>query len=295
MLTLMKRIFFLVSLSLALADTTPYLEPLVFQPDARIFLIHNLLTPDECQHIIRRAHPLLERSTVVDGQGGGILDSIRTSSGAFLARRSDEVINKLNNRLALLTQIPVANHEDLQILRYLPGQHYLPHNDWFYTQVEKSEQNGFQRVATVLIYLNSYGDKEDYVGGETIFPNLPEGNHQQNWTDVSACTKGKLAVRPKRGDAVLFYSLNSYGKEMSSSLHGSCDVIFGTKYSAPTWMRQAPFHPSSLATEGPFVCLNKHAACDEWSHAGECIANKHFMSSECALACGYCPPSLALV
>lgn len=46
-----------------------WVEPLVLETDARVFIIHNLLTPDECDHIIKRAEPMLTRSTVVDGAG----------------------------------------------------------------------------------------------------------------------------------------------------------------------------------------------------------------------------------
>ena len=52
----------------------------------------------------------------------------------------------------------------MQILKYEKDQHYHPHNDWFHTAPEKSEENGKQRWITILHYLNNYG--EDYTGGE---------------------------------------------------------------------------------------------------------------------------------
>jgi prolyl 4-hydroxylase len=230
-----------------------WVEPLVIETDARVFLIHNLLTPEECDHIIQRAEPLLQRSTVVDGKGGGVIDPIRNSAGTFLHRRSDRVISKLNDRISKITRLPVSHQEDTQVLRYRPGEHYLPHvshacvficlcllicltlcgfsiqTDWFSTPVEKSAANGKQRFATILTYLNSYG--EDYTGGETIMPLLPETQAQKNWTNVTSCTAGKLAVRPKKGSAIYFYNMNENNQELTSAMHGSCDVIDGIKYS----------------------------------------------------------------
>ena len=86
-----------------------WVEPLVLETDARVFMIHDLLTHDECEHIIQRADPLLQRSTVVDGAGGGKVDPIRNSAGTFLNRRSDPVISKLNDRLSHITRMPVSH------------------------------------------------------------------------------------------------------------------------------------------------------------------------------------------
>jgi prolyl 4-hydroxylase len=202
----------------------------------RIFLIKNFLTADECDHVIRVATPQLQRSTVVDGHGGGVVDPIRNSAGMFIRRRNDEVITRIENRLANLTMLPVAHQEDMQVLRYEPGQHYLPHTDFFSTPIEKSEANGLQRIATILMYLNQYGT--DFEGGETIFPLVGESPQQATWDNVSKCTKGNLAVRPSKGDAVLFWSLKPDGSEDPGSTHGSCDVTRGVKFSAPIWLRQ---------------------------------------------------------
>lgn len=55
------------------------------------------------------------------------------------------------------------NGEDIQVLRYEPGQKYDPHYDYFVDKVNAAR--GGHRVATVLMYLT---DVEK--GGETVFP-----------------------------------------------------------------------------------------------------------------------------
>ena len=87
--------------------------PLSWEP--RIFLLlKNLLTEEECDHIVRIATPQLQRSTVVDGHGGGRVDPIRNSAGTFLRRRSDPVVSAVEKRLANITMLPVVHQEDMQ-------------------------------------------------------------------------------------------------------------------------------------------------------------------------------------
>lgn len=55
------------------------------------------------------------------------------------------------------------NGEDMQVLRYEPGQKYDAHYDYFVDKVNIAR--GGHRIATVLMYLS------DVVkGGETVFP-----------------------------------------------------------------------------------------------------------------------------
>lgn len=213
-----------------------------------------------------------------DHKGVGELHPIRNSQGMFLNRRMDSVMSRINARLSLLTHLPVDHQEDMQILKYEVDQHYHPHTDWFdpSTPEEMGDENGKQRWITVLHYLNSHG--EDYTGGETIFPLSPEGAHQKGWTHINNCTEGRLAVRPKKGDAVMFYAMSTTFDTSMGSTHGSCDVKSGTKYSAPVWMRQTAFHPADLPPDGPVPCVDKDAThCPGWKTSGECASTAQSM------------------
>ena len=54
-----------------------------------------------------RARSRLVKSTVVDSVSGKSVDSrVRTSSGTFLARGEDEVVRRIEKRIALVTMIP---------------------------------------------------------------------------------------------------------------------------------------------------------------------------------------------
>jgi len=126
------------NVALAIAEPDPQVLPLSWE-SPRIFLIKNFLSEDECDHVMRIATPQLTRSTVVDGHGGGVVDPIRNSAGMFVRRRSDSIITRIENRLANISMLPVSHQEDPQVLRYEPGQHYLPHTGAFLCYVSRNQ------------------------------------------------------------------------------------------------------------------------------------------------------------
>ncbi|KAL0424903.1 UNVERIFIED_CONTAM: putative prolyl 4-hydroxylase 10 [Sesamum radiatum] len=207
-----------------------WVEVISWEP--RAFVFHNFLSKEECEYLISIASPHMEKSTVVDSETGKSKDSrVRTSSGTFLARGRDKIVQRIEKRIADFTFLPVEHGEGLQILHYEVGQKYEPHYDYFLD--EFNTQNGGQRVATVLMYLS---DVEE--GGETVFP-AAKGNFSSVpwWNELSECGKGGLSVKPKMGDALLFWSMKPDATLDPSSLHGGCPVIKGNKWSSTKWIR----------------------------------------------------------
>ncbi|XP_050380187.1 probable prolyl 4-hydroxylase 10 [Argentina anserina] len=207
-----------------------WVEVISWEP--RAFVYHNFLTQQECNYLIDLAKPHMEKSTVVDSETGKSKDSrVRTSSGTFLARGRDKIIRNIEKKIANFTFLPVEHGEGLQVLHYEVGQKYEPHFDYF--QDEFNTKNGGQRIATVLMYLS---DVEE--GGETVFPNA-KGNISSVpwWDELSECGKKGLSVKPKMGDALLFWSMNPDATLDPSSLHGGCPVIRGNKWSSTKWIR----------------------------------------------------------
>jgi prolyl 4-hydroxylase len=188
--------------------------------DPNIVVIGDFLSPEECDDLIEGAKPRMARSlTVATKTGGEELNADRTSNGMFYIRSENELIARVERRLANLCNWPLENGEGLQILHYRPGAEYKPHYDYF----DPSEpgtptilRRGGQRVATIIMYLH-----EPTKGGGTTFP------------DVS------LEVAPKRGNAVFF----SYNRPhpASKSLHGGAPVIEGEKWIATKWLREGKF------------------------------------------------------
>jgi len=168
----------------------------------RAFLYHGFLSEAECDHMVAMSTAGLHKSGVVDAEtGGSLISDIRTSSGAFLGRRADATIAAIEARIAIWSQIPEDHGEAMQVLRYELGQEYRAHYDYFFHK--GGEANN--RVATVLLYLS---DVEE--GGETVFPNtaVPPGREG----DWSPCGKQGIAVKAKKGNALLFWSMKVGGE-----------------------------------------------------------------------------------
>ncbi|CAN6902918.1 unnamed protein product [Brassica oleracea var. botrytis] len=204
-------------------------EILSWEP--RAFLYHGFLSKEECEYLISLAKPYMVKSTVVDSQTGKSKDSrVRTSSGTFLRRGRDKVIKTIEKRIADYTFIPADHGEGLQVLHYEEGQKYEPHYDYFVD--EFNTKNGGQRMATMLMYLS---DVEE--GGETVFPAANMNFSSVPWyNELSECGKKGLSVKPRMGDALLFWSMRPDATLDPSSLHGGCPVIRGNKWSSTKWM-----------------------------------------------------------
>jgi len=186
----------------------------------RVVVFGELLSIDECEQLIELAKPRLARSlTVATKTGGEEINADRTSNGMFFQRGENELVQRIEQRIARLVRWPEENGEGLQILHYGPGAEYKPHYDYF-DPVEPGTptilKRGGQRVGTLVMYL---GEPEK--GGGTVFPDV------------------NLEIAPKRGNAVFF----SYERPHPStkSLHGGAPVLAGEKWIATKWLRERRF------------------------------------------------------
>ncbi|KAK7270032.1 hypothetical protein RIF29_22892 [Crotalaria pallida] len=206
-----------------------YVKPEVLSWSPRIILLHNFLSMEECDYLRAVALPRLKVSTVVDPKTGkGIKSGVRTSHGMFL--RHDEskypMVQAIEKRISIYSQIPVEHGELLQILRYEKNQFYKPHHDYFSDTFNL--KRGGQRVATMLMYLT-----DNVEGGETYFPRAGSGDCSCGGKILQG-----LSVKPTKGNAVLFWSMGLNGQSDPNTLHGACEVLSGEKWSAVKWMRQ---------------------------------------------------------
>ncbi len=195
-------------------------EVLMAMGSPRVVLFGNLLSPEECDAIIAAARPRMARSlTVATRTGGDEVNDDRTSDGMFFQRGENDVVTRLEERIARLVEWPIENGEGLQVLHYRPGAEYKPHYDYFDPAEPGTAtilKRGGQRVATLVIYLN-----DPARGGGTTFPDV------------------HMEIGPRRGNAVFF----SYERPHPSTrtLHGGAPVIEGEKWIATKWLREREF------------------------------------------------------
>jgi prolyl 4-hydroxylase len=186
----------------------------------RVVVFGDLLSDEECEALIALAKPRLARSlTVATKTGGEEVNEDRTSNGMFFQRGENELVQRIEARIARLVNWPEENGEGLQVLHYRPGAEYKPHYDYFDPAEPGTPtilQRGGQRVATLVMYL-----AEPEQGGGTTFPDV------------------NLEVAPKRGHGVFF----SYERPHPSTrtLHGGAPVLAGEKWIATKWLREQRF------------------------------------------------------
>ncbi len=295
----------------AIAAQPAQIEQLSWAP--RAYLYRHFMTRAECEHFITAATPSMAKSTVVDSATGKSVDSqIRTSSGTFLRRNHDEVVSDVERRIAEFSMVPVENGEGVQILRYEKGQKYEAHYDYFHDRFNADPAKGGQRVATLLMYLTDVeeGGEVRRGGGldararalsaerraraQTVFPSSQDKPHagaaggEDGW---SSCAQRGVAVKPRQGDALLFFSLDLEQRLDTASLHAGCPVIRGVKWSATKWMHVGSFGAEATRRKG---CADYHDSCAEWARAGECTRNAAYMTGsdgsagECLKSCNKC-------
>ena len=191
----------------------------------RPIILRGLLSPELCQRIMERSIDHLQLSATVGGRNSTIRNSLQ-----YWLDRDDPEIQQIYNLISEMYQIPIENGEDLQVVRYKPGQYYNEHHDACCdggTSCSDFLKKGGNRVLTVLIYLN-----DQFSDGETNFPNL-------NW-------KGRVAP----GDAILFHTLASNNQCHPHALHAGMPVTSGEKWVCNLWFRERMIRPVTVRSSG---------------------------------------------
>uniref|UniRef100_A0A7S3JU52 Fe2OG dioxygenase domain-containing protein n=1 Tax=Aureoumbra lagunensis TaxID=44058 RepID=A0A7S3JU52_9STRA len=258
----------------------------------RLFGVEGFLSPTEADALIDEAlaindeeHKLMRSST---GASGYNPSKMRTSENAWL-QMSEPAIS-LKQRAFGLLGFPVYNEkmaDGLQILRYNISKAYIAHHDYLSrpSNIEPEAMDPFvggaNRLATLFLYLS---DVED--GGQTVFPDVTKEQifhdhdiratyfetRQLSSSQLSTLRESagifdpkswefsmvqdcysKLAVRPKKARAILYYSQFPTGKLDPLSKHGGCPVLNGTKWAANLWLwnKEPPFTSSRFQKTPP--------------------------------------------
>lgn len=172
-----------------------------------ILILENVLSSTECEALIDLAKDRMQRAKIGKSH---VVSDIRTNSSMFFEECENELIHKIETRVADLMNIPISHAEPLQILHYNVGDQYQSHFDYF-----TSGNVVNNRISTLVMYLN---DVEE--GGETHFPAL------------------HFSVTPKKGSAVYFEYFYTDNTLNSLTLHAGNPVAVGEKWVATQWMRR---------------------------------------------------------
>ena len=174
--------------------------------------------------------------------------------------RSDEVVNRVNDRISELSFIPKHYGEPLHVMYYERGQYFKGHLD----SGDQPRRARNSRIATCYIYLSDAA-----VGGETYFPLAKKASGgrdsvpracagldmievDQHAADIGSAQADFLSsieaelpslgvtVRPKKGRAVLWWNKAEDGEVDWRSRHIGCPVVEGEKWGAVRWIHHRP-------------------------------------------------------
>lgn len=196
----------------------PQIRYEVLNLNPEIVRAYDAISKKEAYKLYNLALPQLRPSTTgVDNKGR--VSKFRVAQTAWLEASEHPLVASIEQRLFHFFGLSFDSPcEPLQVVNYKFGGHYGPHYDS--SRVETTEpgtlyeQDGDDRAATVLIYLNHVGE-----GGMTVFPKL------------------NLTVEPVEGSAVVWFNIDDHGFTDSRLSHAACPVFDGPKWIATKWPR----------------------------------------------------------
>ena len=183
-----------------------------------LLIFYEVLTPNEMRVIREMAGPRLKRATVQNYKTGELETAqYRISKSAWLKDGEDEVIRRVNQRIAAITGLSIATAEELQVVNYGIGGHYEAHFDF----ARREEKNAFKHLGTgnrIATWLNYMSDVE--AGGATVFPAIG------------------VSLWPTKGSAAFWYNLHKNGEGDMLTRHAACPVLLGSKWVSNKWFHE---------------------------------------------------------
>lgn len=178
-----------------------------------IWAFADFLSPGECDRMIALIDIVAKPSTVFNAA----YDSKYRTSYSGDVERTDPFVRMVERRIDDLLGMEPEWGETVQGQRYLPGQEFRAHCDWFWTLGDywpAEAKRGGQRGWTAMAYLNTVEE-----GGTTDF------------------TRIGLSVTPQRGALLVWNNATPDGAPNWDTMHAAQPVVRGAKYVITKWYR----------------------------------------------------------
>lgn len=178
--------------------------------DTRVYMLDGFLSKETCDTLMRLSQTKLKPSTTTTQ-----VKNFRTSQTHHFDG-SHPVYQEVDDKICTFMNLSETLAETTQVQRYLVGNQFKEHTDWFEPSADEWKCAGKrgQRTWTVTVYLNDVDE-----GGETHFSRL------------------NLRMKPKTGRAVIWNNLLPSGAGNHDTLHEGCPVIRGRKFIITKWFR----------------------------------------------------------
>jgi prolyl 4-hydroxylase len=180
---------------------------------AEIFVLADFLSAPECSQLISMIDQVARPSPVYDGPAA---ETYRSSYSGDVDPENS-FVQMIERRISDLMGIEQSWGETFQGQRYLPGQEFQGHYDWFDTTADywrKETLAGGQRSWTAMVWLNEVEE-----GGETCFSRLG------------------ISFPPQAGSLLMWNNALPEGSPNPDVLHAGLPVVRGMKYVITKWFR----------------------------------------------------------
>jgi prolyl 4-hydroxylase len=184
---------------------------------AELFAVGDFMSGAECTRMCELIDACARPSTVFDLDYSS---GYRTSFSGDVDPL-DPFVKKISRRIDDLLGLEPEWGESIQGQRYMPGQEFQPHHDWFHpgtTYWDKEMGRGGQRSYTAMVFLN-----EVTAGGTTDF------------TDLA------LSIEPRPGVLLAWNNADEDGLPNPRTIHAGRPVTEGVKYIITKWYRSRPW------------------------------------------------------
>jgi hypothetical protein len=209
------------------SSSTPAWKLKLLHQSPPVLYVENFLTPHECQECIS----LMTKSDVTTTPNSPTqVNSATFASTYAISKRTStswfchyvSVPTFLAKAKRLLHLSSLDPMEEPQLVRYRTGEEF----SWHYDEIPTSQlDNGGQRVATLLVYLNTLASNQ---GGGTIFRDLKDSQGHV------------LSVQPNLGDALLFFPAFANGQPDDRTLHKG-EVAWSEKRIIQMWIHKGTY------------------------------------------------------
>lgn len=199
------------------------IDSLMDTPHAKIWVVENFITEEECDILVKHGGSRLRRATVAAEDGSSIVSENRKAQQASYNLNhetpSKDPLWPLYQRVMSVTNHHAGMHlepegqEDFTIIQYNVDDQYTPHCDG---TCDGSTHISGGRVATAVLYCRAAER-----GGGTTF------------------TKSDIFVKPRSGMGTFFSYKGPDGRmDEGYTEHSGCPVLEGEKWITTVWMRE---------------------------------------------------------
>jgi LPS sulfotransferase NodH len=174
---------------------------------AEIYLLDDFLNQQECEKLATLIKSRLSPSVVGGLDDEVTTNSYRTSSACNLNSVYNPLVREIEDRICRTIGIDASYSESIQGHYYPADEEFKAHADYYeQDQLAFADPQG-QRTYTFMVYLTDAKE-----GGETDFVKLG------------------VAIKPKRGQALMWSNLNAQGISNPYALHRTRPVVRGSQW-----------------------------------------------------------------